>query len=85
MATSPRSQHLGEDVEEVFDFDATDAKLPGHTVDALLVQGKVEEARAELERLLLEGLDSGKGKPMTEDLLQQIIAKARSRAGHRAR
>jgi hypothetical protein len=85
MATSPRPQHFGEGVEEDFDFDTSDAKLPGHTVDALLAQDKVEEARAELERLLLEGLDSGKGQPMTEELLQQIIAKARSRAGHRAR
>jgi hypothetical protein len=81
MATSPRPQHLEEDV----DFDTSDSKLPGHTVDALLVQGKVEEARAELERLLLEGLDSGNGKPMTEELLQQIIAKATLRASRPAR
>ena len=78
MATSPRSQHLDE-IEEDFDFAADGAKLPGHTVDALLVQGKVEEARAELERLIQEGIDSGPGKPMTEDLRQQILAKARSR------
>jgi hypothetical protein len=81
MATSPRPQHLEEDV----DFDTSDSKLPGHTVDALLVQGKVEEARAELERLLPEGLDSGNGKPMTEELLQQIIAKATLRASRPAR
>ena len=85
MATSRQPQRLEEDVEEDFNWDTSGAKLPGHTVDALLADGKVDEACAELERLLLEGLDSGNGKPMTEDLLQQIIAKARSRAVHRAR
>ena len=33
--------------------------LPGYTVDRLIEQGKLDEARQELERLLLEGLDSG--------------------------
>jgi hypothetical protein len=85
MATSPRPQHLEENVEEDFDFDASDSKLPGHTVDALLIQGKVDEARDELERLLLEGLDSGNPRLMTDELLQEIVAKARAGAGRRQR
>jgi hypothetical protein len=80
MATSPRPQHLEEDV----DFDTSDSKLPGHTVDALLVQGKVEEARAEVERLVLEGLDSGNPRLMTDELLQEIVAKARAGVGRRS-
>jgi hypothetical protein len=84
MATSPRPQHL-EDAEEDFDFDTSGAKLPGHTVDALLVQGKVDEARAELERLVLEGLDSGNPRLMTDELQQEIVAKARAGVGRRSR
>jgi ABC-type xylose transport system substrate-binding protein len=79
MATSPQPRNLDE-LEEDFASAADGAKLSGHTVDVLLAQGKIEEARAELERLIQEGIDSGPGKPMTEDLLQQVLAKARSRA-----
>jgi len=44
-----------------------DIRLPGHTVDALLASGDVEGAKAEFERLCLEGLDSGTPIPMTPE------------------
>ncbi len=81
MATAPRPQHLEED----FTFDAGKAKLPGYTVDALLAEGKIEEARAELERLVLEGIDSGPGMPMTNALFEEIITGARSRSASRSK
>jgi hypothetical protein len=84
MATSPQPRYLGE-IDETFDFGEGGAPLPGHTIDAFLVQGKVEEARVELERLALEGLDSGKPRLMTEELLQEIAAKARVGAERRSR
>jgi hypothetical protein len=83
MATSPRPQHLGEDVEEDFDFDTSNSKLPGYTVDALLSQGKVDEARAELERLLQEGIDSGISPESPADMMKRIRAKVRTRAANR--
>jgi hypothetical protein len=79
MASSPQPRYRDEE------FDTTNAKLPGYTVDALLAEGKVDEARDELERLLLKGLDSGNPRLMTEELLNEIIAKARAKAGRRTK
>jgi hypothetical protein len=62
------------------EFGAEAPGVPGHPVDLLVSQGRVNEARAELERLLVEGVESGSGRLMTEDLLDEIVAKARSRA-----
>ncbi len=49
-----------------------DAHLPGHTVDALLAAGNVEGARAEFERLCLEGLDSGEAVLMTPEKWEEL-------------
>jgi len=76
MATLPQSHEYDE---EDFDIDLDGSGLPGHTVDALLDQGKVEEAKAELERLLLEGLNSGSPRQMDEALFDEIVAEARAR------
>ncbi len=57
--------------------------LPGYTVDALLAQGKVEEARAELERLLQEGIDSGPGIEDTPQFWEDIRSEVRRRANVR--
>jgi hypothetical protein len=40
-------------------FDPCSPAIPGHTVDDLRAQGKPVEARAEFERLIQEGMDSG--------------------------
>jgi hypothetical protein len=42
-------------------------------VTALLRAGRVHEAREELERLVLEGLDSGPGIPADEHFWKQRV------------
>jgi len=54
------------------------ARLPGNTVSSLLAHGHDDQARDELDRLLAEGIHSGPSIPMTEDLLEDLISKARS-------
>lgn len=49
-----------------------DSRLPGHIVDALLADGDVEGAKAEFERLCLEGLDSGDPVPMTPEKWESL-------------
>jgi len=51
-------------------------RIPGWTVDALLDEGKVEEARAELERLVLEGVDSGPAIEVTHGFWERLHARA---------
>jgi hypothetical protein len=55
-------------------------RLPGWTVDALLEEGKIDEARAELENLIVAGVNSGPVRTMDEEWLNGMIAKAKSRA-----
>ena len=62
MATAPRN-YLPLDDDG--NYAPKDKDYPGYTVDALLAEGKVEEARTELERLVLEGVDSGPGIEVT--------------------
>jgi hypothetical protein len=82
MATSPRPQHLDE--ESGYPYDpAPGHTLPGYTVDALLAQGKVDDARAELERLVQEGIDSGPGIEVTPQFWEDIRAEVRRRAKER--
>ncbi len=50
--------------------------LPGHTIDALLAGGKVEEARAELERLLQEGIDSGISNEPPDEMMKRLRSRA---------
>ena len=52
---SPESPEAGP----TDDSDPHIPALPGHTVDELRSQGKAAEARAEFERLIQEGMDSG--------------------------
>ena len=52
-------------------------RMPGWTVDALLEDGKVEEARAELERLVLEGVDSGPTIEVKPQFWERLHARAR--------
>jgi hypothetical protein len=55
-------------------------RLPGWTVDALLAEGKVDEARVELERLLQEGIDSGVSEEPVAEMMERLRARVRSRA-----
>ena len=41
------------------DSSFADHAVPGHSVDVLRAQGKAAEARAEFERLIQEGAESG--------------------------
>ena len=61
----------------------SDHTLPGYTVDALLSQGKIQEAREELERLVQEGVDSGPGIEATPQFWEDIRAEIRRRAKSR--
>lgn len=57
--------------------------LPGHTVDALLAEGKIDEARVELERLIQEGIDSGPGVQVTPQFWDDLRAEIRRHASDR--
>ena len=77
MATIPqRDQSLSGNV--TFDLDASG--LAGDTVDALLAQGKVEEARAEFDRLIQEGIDSGPSSESPEQMMKRLRARIRGRS-----
>ncbi len=54
-----------------------DSNDPAHVVRGLLANGKIDEARAELSRLLLEGIDSGPGIPATSEFWDELMAEAR--------
>jgi hypothetical protein len=72
MAIAPQPQHLDEDFDDESYTPKPGHTLPGYTVDALLEQGKVEEAREELERLCLEGVDSGEPVLMTPERWEEF-------------
>ena len=77
MATIPqRDQSLSGNV--TLDLDANG--LAGDTVDALLAQGKVEEARAEFDRLIQEGIDSGPSSESPEQMMKRLRARIRGRS-----
>jgi len=61
------------------DSAAVGPTLPGHTVDELRAQGKPEEARAEFERLIQEGLDSGVDPRPPASIFDSVRAEIRSR------
>jgi hypothetical protein len=81
MAIAPQPNWLDDTAES---GDLCNPKpghtLPGCTVDALLEQGRVEEARAELERLVQEGIDSGPGIEVTPKFWEDIRSEVRRRA-----
>jgi hypothetical protein len=76
MATTPQvSKQPGLPVDSEGNYILPkDHKLLGWTVDALLEEGKVEEARAELERLVLEGVDSGPAIEATPEFWAELRA-----------
>jgi hypothetical protein len=53
--------------------------LPGHTVDKLRAQGKATEARAEFERLLQQGVESGIDSRSPTAIFDSIRADIRAR------
>ena len=69
MATVPQNRLR---IDDEGNYIVEDKEYPGYTVDVLLQQGKVEEARAEFERLCLEGLDSGEPIPMTPEKWEEF-------------
>jgi hypothetical protein len=77
---------LPQNSESELDFatpEIASAKLPGHTVHALLAQGKVDEARDELEQLLLDGHNSGPSIPATPAFWAKLRNDLRERASRR--
>ena len=78
MATASNNRlHRDEDGN----YAVEDKDYPGHTVDALLEQGKVEEARAELERLILEGVESGDPVEMAPQKWRELRINLHRQAG----
>jgi len=79
MATIPQvSKQSGLSIDSDGNYVLpSDHRLPGWTVDALLEQGKVEEARTELERLICEGVDSGPGIEVTPEFWEELYARGR--------
>jgi hypothetical protein len=83
MATAPQPEFDdASDSGDIYD-PKPGHTLPGYTVDALLAEGKVEEAHAELERLIQEGIDSGISPESPADMMERIRAKVRARAAAR--
>ena len=84
MATAPQQKWPDNDLESGDIYEPRPGHtLPGYTVDALLAEGKVEEARAELERLLQEGIDSGISPEPPDEMMNRIRAKVRARTAVR--
>jgi branched-subunit amino acid aminotransferase/4-amino-4-deoxychorismate lyase len=81
MATAAQPQFEDED-GSVF-TPKSGHTLPGHTVDALLAEGKAEEAGVELERLLQEGIDSGISNESSGEMMKRLRARATERAATR--
>lgn len=70
------------DSPEAGPTDASDPHsptLPGHTVDELRAQGKAAEARAEFERLIQEGVESGIDSRSPAAIFDSIRAEIRGR------
>jgi hypothetical protein len=83
MASNPRNWAEEQDeVEEQYQ-PKPGHRLPGWTVDALLEQGQEEEAGAELERLLQEGIDSGHGFEATPEYFDSLRAGIAARSRER--
>ncbi len=80
MATAPQPKWIDDE-----DYVKPGHKLPGHTIDALIEEGKLDEAREELENLMLAGVDSGPGRVVTEEYAEEMVARARLRAGQATR
>jgi hypothetical protein len=77
MATQPQSRLRSDDAGN---YVVQDKDSSGHTVDILLEQGKTEEARAEIERLCLEGLDSGDPVRMTTEKWEEFCVELHRKA-----
>ncbi len=69
MAATPSRITYSEDGQIQLPPDPND---PGYAVDALLAAGDIEGARAELERLALEGMDSGEAIEMTPEAWEEF-------------
>lgn len=63
---------------------ATAPSLPGHSVDALRAQGKAADARAEFERLIVEGAESGIDSRTPAAILDAVRAEIGARTGAEA-
>ena len=84
MATAPQQKWTGNDLESGDLYEPKSGHtLPGYTVDALLAEGNVDEAREELGRLLQEGIDSGISSEPPDQMMNRIRAKVRARAATR--
>ncbi len=79
MATAPQPNVPEIDDEESYVLPPNH-RLPGWTVDALLAEDKVDETRAELERLLEKGINSGLGVPMNDEFWDRLLKRAQQRA-----
>ncbi len=54
---------------------------PGHTVDTLLEQDRLQEAREELQRLVVEGMESGDPVEATPEFWERLRADLHRQAG----
>ena len=68
------------DSEQPSDPAASAPTLPGHTIDVLRAEGKPAEARAEFERLIQEGADSGINSRPPAAIFDAVRAEIRNRA-----
>jgi hypothetical protein len=65
------------------DSAASGYALPGHTVDDLRAHGKGAEARAEFERLIYEGVESGIDPRSPVTILDTVRTEIRNRTAMR--
>ena len=77
--SQPRIAEAEEVGFEISLEDSIKHKLPGYTVDVLLQRGDIAGARAELERLLLEGMDSSNSVEATPQFFENMRERLRRR------
>jgi hypothetical protein len=84
MATIPQVSKQTVEMDEDGNYILPDdPSMPGWSVNVLVAEGKMEEAREELFRLIDEGVDSGPGIEVTPQYFDDMLAEVKRRAASR--
>ena len=78
--SQPPTANIEEPQFEVSLEDKIKHRLPGYTVDVLLEQGDIPGAKAELERLLLAGMNPSNSVEATPEFFENARQKLRRKA-----
>jgi hypothetical protein len=83
MASLPQNWPDEDDVLSESYKPKGDYSFPEDKMNALLAEGRDEEARVELVHLLQEGVDSGPGIPVTPEFWTELRTELHERAKSR--